>query len=125
MGSPILIESCLNFIDGSGKVFPSNFISLGTSAQAAEDNRLCLSKGRTNNEYKRLCETKFKVLQNQILILILMFIPSSVSTHFLSEAVTTAVGEVAEAGEDEFDLGPNRILHVQTQNLAGCCSSCF
>ena len=124
MGSPILIESRLNFIDGSGKVFLSNFISLGTSAQAAEDNRLCLSKGRTNNEYnKRLCETKFEVLQNQILISI--FIPSSVSTHFLSEAVTTAVGEVAEAGEDELDLGPNRILHVQTQNLAGCCSSCF
>ena len=32
--------------------------------------------------------------------------------HFLSEAVTTAVGEVAEAGEDELDLGPNRILRA-------------
>ena len=43
--------------------------------------------------------------------------------HFLSEAATTAVGEVAEAGEDELDLGPNRILRALTQNLNG--SSCF
>ena len=43
--------------------------------------------------------------------------------HFLSEAATTAVGEVAEAGEDEIDLGPNRILRALTQNLNG--SSCF
>ena len=36
--------------------------------------------------------------------------------HFLSEAATTAVGEVAEAGEDELDLGPNRILRAQTSH---------
>ena len=85
---------------------------------------VCRREVRTNvtrrhNEHKRLCEIGSAAKSH------LIFLPSSVSTHFLSEAVTTAVGEVAEAGEDELDLGPNRILHVQTQNLAGCCSSCF
>ena len=44
--------------------------------------------------------------------------------HFLSEAATTAVGEVAEAGEDELDLGPNRILHATTQKLMFCYVEC-
>ena len=54
-----------------------------------------------------------------------IFIPSSVSTHFLSEAVTTAVGDVAEAGEDGFDLGPNRIVLVRNQIFGGKLSFCF
>ena len=117
------VTSRLDLIEGIRNVFLPNLIpppsSSGASVQTTEDNRLCLSKGRTNNEYydKRLCQIWIGNAAKSLVILI--SIPSSVSTHFLSEAVTTAVGEVAEAGEDGFDLGPNRILHVQIQNLGG------
>ena len=84
---------------------------------------VCRREVRTNvtrrhNEHKRLCEIGSAPKSY------LIFLPSSVSTHFLSEAVTTAVGEAAEAIEDEFDLGPNRILLVKTQILAGSAKEC-